>query len=154
MTRGEAIILIAVVVANVGLSLGPLIVRVLRSRRLIRELSADVATRPETADHLPSVVTAKTRALVRARAHRLVRVLDLDAPDFIVAWEAALVGDAAWLLCPMAVADRLQVQHAAEARRYAGVCAEAPCEAAAVEDGMCAEHAAKLRSDVDDVEVS
>lgn len=97
---------------------------------------------------LPDKVIKGARALLRRRVARIVRLLNLEndkAPVNLLAHEAKLIGDVAWLLAPESMADALGSEKAIRARRMFRVCVwDGECEQdATTDDGLCADHAAE-----------
>jgi hypothetical protein len=98
---------------------------------------------------LPAKVTDGAIGLLRKRVARIVRLLNIFAKDErkpplnVLAMEAKLIGDCAWLLAPESMADMLGTEHALKARRAFRVCVwDGECEAdATTDDGLCAAHA-------------
>lgn len=102
---------------------------------------------------LPEKVRSAVRNLLIARVKRIVRLLnDSTTPDNVVAYEAALIGEAGAMLDPDVLAARWIDRQETEARRHARVCVwDGECEAdATTDDGLCAAHAAEqTRQDAD-----
>lgn len=95
---------------------------------------------------LPDKVIKGARALLRRRVARICRLLNLEndkAPTNVLAMEAKLIGDVAWLLAPESMADALGTEKALKARRMFRVCAwDGECnEDATTDDGLCPAHA-------------
>lgn len=106
---------------------------------------------------LPEKVINGARSLLRRRVARIARMLNFEgdkAPNYLLAMQAKLIGEVAWLLAPEAIADSIAADRAIRARRMFRVCVwDGECEAdATTDDGLCAAHAeqqAKEDAEVD-----
>ena len=97
---------------------------------------------------LPEKITKMARAKMLGRVEKLVeRLRDEAVPNSMIALQAWLVGQAAWLLAPEFLAEQEARRRDLAARKHFGVCVwEPPCDHDAVtDDGLCAEHAAAQR---------
>jgi len=94
---------------------------------------------------LPDRVIDAALLKLRRRVARIVRLLNHEqrAPLNVLAHEAQLIGECAWLLDPFAMADAMATKHALAARREHKICVwDGECEADATsDDGLCAAHA-------------
>lgn len=104
---------------------------------------------------LPTKVTKRAREVILRRTEKLLEYLaDPSTTDSIIALQAHLVGNAAWLLAPEFLAANEAQRRDVEARRHFGVCTwYPPCDADAFADGgLCLEHAAeqqRLEAEID-----
>jgi len=104
---------------------------------------------------LPPKITKQARLKIAHLVRKLLeKVEDPAIPDNIVALGAWVIGRAAWLLDPQALAESEACRRDIEARRHFGVCVwEPPCDNDAVtDDGLCKHHAAEQRRFEDGVD--
>lgn len=98
---------------------------------------------------MPEAVRVGARRLLRTRIDRLERLLGLDAPDVLIAAEAALVGKVATMLDPHGTAARRGNDDELAARRAFGVCTECDLPASSGPAGwFCATHAAAFDAEL------